>query len=60
MKINENETKIAIKRQEIESENIKATYLKNDLENKNKLILDTQNLIEQKQSQLQVRILYAN
>jgi len=56
LKTKENETEIAVKRQQIEDELIKSKRLKDELESKNKLVSDAQRLIEQKQSRLEVRL----
>lgn len=50
-----NDEEIIKKHQQIANENDEIKCIKNNIDNKCKLITDTQHLIEQKQSQLQVR-----
>lgn len=52
--VKENQKEIAVKQQQVKEENIKINDLKYNLDNKNKLILDAQKLIEKKQLELQV------
>lgn len=52
--IKENKKEIDIKHKQIEDENIKIKDLTDSLEEKKKLILKTQHIVEEKKSQLQV------
>lgn len=54
LQVKENQKEISVKQQQVKDENIKINDLKYNLENKNKLILDAQKLIEKKQLELQV------
>lgn len=56
--IKENKKEIDIKHKQIEDENIKIKDLTKSLEEKKNLILKTQHIVEEKQSQLQVYIIF--